>query len=189
MNVIKLYLMRKILFLFCFLFLNILSFKSFSQSQLIQDFTVKESLLGNKQIAIIAVDSTGIPNPQIAGVQQFSLNGFKQQLRFQDGAGLVQDSISESTFLRIKHANSQHSIVKLYYIHLGENSLKPIYIPWYWLLLVPLFVLLIMYAIRKLLFVGILLLVGLFYFNYKKGLDLDSLFETISHGIISLFSA
>ena len=188
MHIIKLYLMGKTWTFFFFLLFNLLCFNSFSQSQLIQDFTIKESLLGNKQIAIIATDSTGVPNPQISGVQQFSINGFKYALKFQDGAGLVKDSISESTFLRIKHTNSAKSIVKLYYVKLNENSLKPIYIPWYWLLIVPLFLIFVMYTIRKLLFVGLFFLAAFFYFNYKKGLDLSSLFETISHGILSLFN-
>ncbi len=65
----------------------------------------------------------------------------------------------------------------------NEKGLNPIAIKWYYLILVPVAVLLVAYLFKRLMVLAILVLVGLFIFNYSKGLDLENIFDTIVHGI------
>ena len=70
--------MRLIVFI-CLLFLSAISF---ARTTGINNFIVKESLLKNSKIAIIAADSLDKPLENINGTYTFSVSGFTQQLAF-----------------------------------------------------------------------------------------------------------
>lgn len=157
-----------------------------AQPGVIQSFTVKESLMENDRISVVATDSANVPNDAINGTYQFSVNSFRHQLSFKDGSALVPQAIEGSAFVLIKHKNVEGSQAKLFFIYKNKQGLKPAYIPWYWLIFVPALLLLIGYVFKKLLLLAVILVVGIFIFNYSKGLDLQNIFETLSHGIMSL---
>lgn len=152
----------------------------------ITDFEVRENLLKNGKLAVIAVDAEGTPQEQINGVYQFSMNGFQQELRFHDGVGIAPQPIESSIFVFIKHRNEVGSNGKLYYVLKNDQGLRPIYIPWYTLILVPLLVLLVAYVFKRLLILAVFLLIGLFIYNYSKGLNLERFLDTIVHGLKGL---
>lgn len=152
----------------------------------ILDFEVRENLLRNGKLAIIAVDSAGAPQEQINGTYQFVINGFQQEMQFHDGVGIAPQPIESSIFVFIKHRNQGGSIGKLFYVMKNEQGLRPIYIHWYYLVLIPLVVLLVAYLFKRLLILAVLLLIGLFIYNYSKGLDLTNIFDTIVHGLKGL---
>ena len=69
------------------LFFILSSNQVYSQSELtisnevvLNNFIVKENLLKNNKIAIIAVDSLDKPLENLSGTFQFSINGFGQEL-------------------------------------------------------------------------------------------------------------
>ncbi|GGC34059.1 hypothetical protein GCM10011386_27670 [Parapedobacter defluvii] len=149
----------------------------------INHFIVKENLIKNGKLAIIATDANENPLDSISGTYQFVINGFEQTLKFNDGVAITPHAIETSAFVFIKHRNQQGSNGRLYYVLKNDNGLNPIVINWYYLILIPAIILLIAYLFKRLMILAVVILVGLFIFNYSKGLNLENLFETLVHGI------
>jgi hypothetical protein len=177
--------MRYIFFLFLILFVS----TSFAQSSLktIDYFIVKENLLKNEKIAIIAADSLENPNESINGTFNFSVNGFKQELVFNNGVAVCPLQIEKSAFIFIKHLNENGTHSNLYYIYKKDANLSPYKISWYLLLIIPIGLILIGYMFRKLIGLIILVFVAFSYFNYSKGLSIPTFFESIFDGIKNIF--
>lgn len=177
--------MRYILFLFLTIFLS----TSFAQGSLktIDYFMVKENLLKNEKLAIIATDSLENPNESINGTFNFSVNGFKQELVFNNGVAVCPLQIEKSAFVFIKHLNENGTHSNLYYIYKKDTNLNPYKINWYLLLVIPIGLILIGYMFRKLIGLIILILVAFSYFNYNKGLSIPTFFESIIDGIKNIF--
>jgi len=152
----------------------------------IDHFIVSENLIKNGKLAVIATDADERPNEAVSGTFQFVINGFKQELQFHDGVAITPDPIESSAFVFIKHRNQQGSHGRLYYVLKSEQGLNPIAINWYFLILIPAIILLIAYLFKRIMVLAIVLLIGLFIYNYSKGLDLENIFETITHGVKSL---
>ena len=152
----------------------------------IDHFVVRENLIKNGKLAIIATDADERPNEAISGTYQFVINGFKQELQFHDGVAITSDPIETSAFVFIKHRNQQGSHGRLYYILKRDQGLNPIAINWYFLILIPAIILLIAYLFKRIMVLAIVVLIALFIYNYSKGLDLENIFETITHGLKSL---
>lgn len=152
----------------------------------IDHFVVRENLIKNGKLAIIATDAEEHPNEAISGSYQFVINGFKQELQFRDGVAITSNPIETSAFVFIKHRNQQGSQGRLYYVLKRDEGLNPIAINWYFLILIPAIILLIAYLFKRIMVLALIVLVALFVFNYSKGLDLENIFETITHGIKSL---
>lgn len=153
----------------------------------INNFIIKEHLLKNEKIAIIACDEQERPLEHINGVFQFSLNGFKQELKFNDGVAISPQPINESTFIYLRHKNEGGTHGKLYYVLKQENNLRPIKINWMMLAVIPIAVILIAFAFRKLLIYAIVVLLVIFFFNARNGLNLPTFFDTIFDGLKSVF--
>lgn len=159
-----------------------------SQSvQNINYFTVKENLLKGQKLAIIATDSLNNPNENINGVYNFSVNGFKQELKFNDGVAVCPLQIEKSAFIFIKHHNDLSSPSNLYFVYKKETDLNPFKISWYLLLVIPIGLILMGYMFRRLIGIIIFILTILFYFYYSKGLSIPTFFESIFDGIKNLF--
>ncbi|MFC3198987.1 hypothetical protein ACFOET_15290 [Parapedobacter deserti] len=152
----------------------------------INHFIVRENLIDNGKLAIIATDAEERPNESISGTYQFVINGFKHELKFNEGVAITANAIESSAFVFIKHRNQQGSHGRLYYVVKSEKGLNPIAVNWYYLILVPAVILLVAYLFKRLMAVAIVVLIGLFIFNYSKGLNLENIIETIVHGIKSL---
>ncbi len=149
-------------------------------------FIAKENLIKNGKLAIIATDSAENPQESVSGTYQFVINGFKQDLTFHEGVATTPNAIESSAFVFLKHRNQQGSQGRLYYVLKNDKGLNPIAINWYYLILVPAVILLVAYLFKRLLILAIVVLVGLFLFNYNKGLNLENIVETIIHGIKGL---
>src|SRR5690606_24706303 len=152
----------------------------------IDHFMVSENLIKNGKLAIIATDAEERPNEAVSGTFQFVINGFKQELQFHDGVAVTPDPIETSAFVFIKHRNQDGSHGRLYYVLKREQGLNPIAINWYFLILIPAIILLIAYLVKRIMILAIVVLIGLFTYSFSKGLDLENIFETITHGIKSL---
>lgn len=182
----RLLMFRTSMLLICLAFAALTVVPLQAQESSIQDFEVRENLLKNDKLAIIAVDGEGAPQEQVNGTYQFVINGFQQELQFHDGVGIAPQAIESSVFVFLKHRNQNGSTGKLFYVVKNEQGLRPIYIHWYYLIIIPLVVLLIAYLFKRLLVLALLLLVGLFIYNYSKGLNLENFFDTIVHGLKGL---
>lgn len=158
-----------------------------AQRNEINYFVVKETLTKNGKLAIIATDSLETPLEHINGTFQFTINGFTSPLEFRDGVATTDDEVENSTFAFIKHVNTTGSHGQLFYLNKTETDLNVVKISWFWLILVPVVLILIVMMFRKFLTVAVIIFLIFIYFNYKKGLDLTTFFETVVHGIQNLF--
>ena len=159
--------------------------KIHAQPVSVNNFLVKEHLLKNSKLAIIATDSSDHPIETVNGTFLFNINGFQQELKFNDGIAVAPQKIEKSTFVYLKHQNELGTHSKLYYVIKKNEDLNPININWMLLLFVPLVIIVIATVFRKFIFFAIVLLAIIFFFNSSKGLNIPTFFETIIDGLKS----
>ena len=162
-----------------FICLLLSSALSYGQATGINNFIVKESLLKNSKIAIIATDSLENPIETINGSYTFSVSGFTQELNFNNGVAIVPLAIDKSTFIYIKHQNDNGTHSKLMYIYKKDGNLSPITISRIFFIIVPLIVIVLAFAFKKFIYMAVILLLIFFFFGYNKGLNIGTYFETI----------
>lgn len=153
----------------------------------INNFIIKENLLKNDKIAVIACDPEENPLENISGTFLFSINGFKQQLKFNDGVAIAPQQIDQSTFIYLRHKNENGTHGKLYYVTKKENNLNPIKINWLLLVLVPLALVILATMFRKFILFAVVLIIIMLIFNSSKGLNLPTFFDTIYDGLKGVF--
>lgn len=153
----------------------------------INNFIAKENLYKTNQLAIYAADSLENPIENISGTFKFSINGFEKELKFKNGLALIDQPISKSTFIYLRHENESGSQGKLYYVFKKYDFLKPIKISWLILVLVPAIIILLAMMFRKFIIIGGILLIIMFYFNTSNGLKISTFFDTVFDGLKNLF--
>ncbi|PWS31433.1 hypothetical protein [Pedobacter paludis] len=158
-----------------------------AQTAAINNFLVKENLLKNSKLAIIAADSLNNPNEKINGVYTFSVSGFTQSLKFNDGVAVLQLPIDKSTFVYIKHQNDAGTHSKLVYVYKKDTDLTPYAINSLWLFIIPIILVIIAFAFRKLIIFVVIAFLIFVYFNHSSGLNLSTFFESIFDGLKNLF--
>ncbi|QPH40981.1 hypothetical protein [Pedobacter endophyticus] len=176
--------MKRILFL---LSLCLIGFCSSAQNAAINNFLVKENLLKNNKLAIIAADSLNVPNENINGIYTFSVSGFTQELKFNDGIAVLPLPIAKSTFVYIKHKNDSGNHSKLVYVYKKESDLSPYTINSLWLFIIPVLFVIIAFAFRKLIIFVVIAFLLFVYFNHSAGLNLSTFFESIFDALRNLF--
>ncbi len=144
----------------------------------IDNFIVKESLLKNSKIAIIAADSVEVPIENINGSYNFSISGFTQQLNFNNGVAILPLPIDKSTFIYVKHENDKGTHSKLLYIYKKGVDLNPFTISRLFFIIIPLLIIFLTVAFKKFIYLAVILLVIFFYFSASKGLNIATYFET-----------
>ncbi|KHJ38115.1 hypothetical protein PBAC_16560 [Pedobacter glucosidilyticus] len=180
--------MIKKITLFLFLLFGIT--RAFSQTPenfTIKNFIIKESFLKADKIAVIVTDSLKNPRTSINGTYKFDINGFSKDLIFHDGVANCDMPIEKSTFMYIKHENDETDVSNLYYIYKSSESLTPMSISWYFLLAIPIGLILLGYMFRKLIGLMVFTLMAYIYFNYSKGLSIGTFIESIFDGLKNLF--
>ncbi|RZK43258.1 MAG: hypothetical protein EOO90_04655 [Pedobacter sp.] len=151
---------------------------AFSQGSNIDNFIVKESLLKNSKLAIIAADSLDNPLEYINGLYTFSISGFSQEVTFANGVAVVPLTIDRSTFVYVKHENDKGTHSKLLYVYKSDNNLNPIGISRIFLIIIPLIIVILIFAFKKFIYIGAILLLVFIYFNHSNGLNISTFFET-----------
>lgn len=166
--------MRYIFLFFVLLISNL----AIAQNSDINNFLVKESLLKNSKIAIIAADSLSHPLERINGIYTFNVSGFTQVLTFNEGVAILPLQVDKSTFIYIKHQNDQGTVSKLIYVYKKDGNLNPFTISRIFLIIIPLVIIFLVFALKKFIYIGIILLIAFIYFNSSNGLDISTFFET-----------
>jgi hypothetical protein len=172
-----------------YLLLLLLVSSSFANAQkaAINNFIVKESLLKNSKLAIIAADSLDNPIEKINGLYTFTVSGFTQPITFNDGVAILPLQLERSAFVYIKHQNDSGTHSKLLYVYKKEGSLNPYPINSIWLIIFPAVIVFLAFAFRRFIIVAVIILVIFIYFNHSNGLNLSTFFETIFDGLKGLF--
>lgn len=166
--------MKNILLLF---FLFVVG-NCFAQTANINNFLVKESLLKNSKLAIIAADSLETPLEKINGTYTFGVSGFTQELTFNDGVAILPLAIDKSTFVYIKHQNDSGTHSKLLYVYKKEGNLNPFTISRMFLIIIPLVIIVLTFAFKKFIYVGVIIFIIFMIFSYSNGLNMATFFET-----------
>ncbi len=175
----------KLFSLTCLLILS--TFATFAQQSNINNFLIKESLLKNSKLAIIAADSLSQPLEQINGVYTFSVSGFTQTLKFNDGVAILPMQLERSSIVYIKHLNDSGTHSKLVYVHKKDGNLTPYTISTLWLVLFPLIAIVVAFLFRKMIIIAVIALLIFIYFNHSNGLSLSTFFETIFDALKQFF--
>ena len=170
-----------------FLFLFVASTTGFAQKADINNFIVKESLLKNSKLAIIAADSLDQPMEQINGIYTFTVSGFTQTLKFNDGVAVMLLQLERSAFVYIKHKNDAGTHSKLLYVYKKDGNLSPYQINSMWLILFPMIIVVLAFAFRRFIIIALLILLIFFYFNHANGLGIGTFLETIFDSLKRLF--
>jgi hypothetical protein len=153
----------------------------------LNNFIVKENLYKNNQLAVIAADGEENPIDNLNGTFIFSINGFEQELKFNNGAAVIAQPISKSTFIYIRHENESGNQGKLYYVIRKFDMINPIKISWMILVIIPVLIILLAMMFRKFIIIASILLIVLFYFNSSNGLNISTFFATVFDGLKNLF--
>ncbi len=176
--------MKRIFLIFS---LCLISYLGIAQNAAINNFLVKENLLKNNKLAIIAADSLNVPNENINGTYTFSVSGFTQILKFNDGIAVLPLPIDKSTFVYIKHQNDTGTHSKLVYVYKKDTDLTPYAINSLWLFIIPIALVIIAFAFRKLIIFVVVAFLIFVYFNHSSGLNIGTFFESIFDGLRNLF--
>ncbi|MCJ0743011.1 hypothetical protein [Pedobacter montanisoli] len=145
----------------------------------INNFLLKESLLKNSKLSVIAADSLGHANEDVSGSYMFSVSGFSQQLTFNNGIATIPLQIDKSTFVYIKHQNQVRTISKLFYVYKSGDDLKIIQISKIFFVIIPVLIIILTFAFRKFIYLAVIILLLMTYFGYSNGLNISTYFETI----------
>jgi hypothetical protein len=160
------------------IFLLLFAKASYAQNSSINNFIVKESLLKNSKLAIIAADSLDRPIETINGIYTFSVSGFTQEITFNDGVAILPLQIDKSTFVYLKHQNDNGTHSKLLYVFKKDGNLNPFTISRFLLIIIPLVIIVLAFAFKKFIYIAIILLLIFIYFNHSNGLNISTFFET-----------
>lgn len=161
-----------------FLLLLLFSYSSFSQNANINNFIVKENLLKDSKLAIIAADSLNQPLESINGIYTFSVSGFSQEITFTNGVAVLPLKIDKSTFVYLKHENENGTHSKLLYVLKRDGNLNPFTINRIFLIIIPLIIIILAFAFKRFIYIAIILLLIFMYFNHSNGLNISGFFET-----------
>lgn len=167
--------------------LLVISVSGFAQNSDINNFIVKESLLKNSKLAIIAADSLDVPIEKINGTYTFTVSGFTQEIKFNGGVGVLPLQLEKSAFVYIKHQNDKGTHSKLLYVYKKDGTLSPYVINSMWLVLFPALIVFLAFAFRRFIIAAVIILLVFIYFNHSNGLNLSTFFETIFDGLKRLF--
>lgn len=175
--------------IYLLILLSLLGISSFAQKQAtnINNFLVKESLLKNSKLAIIAADSAENPIEQINGIYTFTVSGFSQTLVFNDGVAILPMKLDKSAFVYIKHENDEGTHSKLLYVYKKDGTLSPYAFSSMWLILFPAAIILLAFTFRKFIIAAVVIMLIFIYFNHSNGLNLSTFFETIFDSLKNLF--
>ncbi len=163
----------------CFLF-YLIPAAAFGKTP-IADFKLAPALFENNSIHIRALDSAGNEDLTVNGRYRFTVNGFEKRLLFIGGNAEYPDNLKGSTFLYMKYeglkagTDAADEVVKtvprLFFVYRSDAGLVPVQISLFWLLAIPVLLLVISFIFKRLLILAILIIVLFFVFN--KGLPVS----------------
>lgn len=142
-----------------------------SAKEPIHDYRLSPALFENNSIHIQAIDETGNEDSRIKGHYPFIVNGFEKRLLFIDGKAAYPDNLKGSAFLYMKYENPEKPVPRLFFVYRSDAGLVPVKISLFWLLAIPLGLVVLSFLFRRLIIIAVILIVLFFVFN--KGLSVS----------------
>ncbi len=153
----------------------------------INQFILKENPFAKNEVAVVACDTAGNTLENINGLFNFTVNGFSEELNFQNGIAFYHHKLEKSSFLYLKHRDDAGSHARLYYIYKHDSKLEPYSISWKLLVAIPLILILLGYMFKRFIIIAVVIFCIFSYFNYHGGMSLGTFFETIFDGLKHVF--
>lgn len=173
-----------------FLFLFIMGFTSavaYANTILIKNFTIKENPFAKNEVAVVATDTAGVIQENINGIFKFTINGFDENLTFENGTAFYHHKLDKSSFIYIKHNNETGSNSTLYYVYKQDTKLTPIHISWIILIAIPVILILLAYMFKRFIIIAAIIFCIFLYFNHHSGLSIGTFFDTVFDGLKHVF--
>lgn len=153
----------------------------------IKNFVLKDNPFGTNEVAIVAVDTAGAIQEKVNGDFLFTINGFQDTLKFENGTAFYRHKLTKSSFIYLKHENDSGTHSTLFYVYKSDSKLTPIHISWVVLFAVPVILILLGYMFKRFIIIAAILLCVFIYFNHSSGLGIPTFFETIVDGLKHMF--
>ena len=147
----------------------------------IHDFKLSPALFENNSIHIKALNEAGDEDILVNGRYTFSVNGFEKRLFFLGGSAEYPDNLTSSTFLYMKCGPVDRPVSRLFYVYRTTAGLSPFKISLFWLLVIPVILILGSFVFRRLIILVFIVIVLFFLFN--KGLSVSSYFNAVKDWI------
>lgn len=175
----------KTAFLFL-IFLMMFDFADAAEVHLTQ-FILKENPFAKDEVAVVATDSAGTIQENINGLFNFTINGFREELKFENGTAFYHHKLEKSSFLYLKHTDDYAAHANLFYIYKHDSKLDPYKISWKVLVAIPIILVFLGYMFKRFIIIAIVIFCIFSYFNYHGGMSLSTFFETIFDGLKHVF--
>jgi hypothetical protein len=179
--------MKKLQLILCFIITPAAFVFADTVNVAINHFIIKENPFAKDEVAVVATDSLGNTLEHVNGTFNFTVNGFEDTLRFDNGVAFYSAKIERSTFLYVRHQNDNGVHSMLYYVYRTNDKLSPFHISWVLLLAIPCGLILLGYMFRRFIIIAIVIFLIFVYFNYHNGLSLPTFFESIIDGLKNIF--
>lgn len=147
----------------------------------IHDFKLSPALFENNSIHIKALNEEGDEDILVNGRYNFSVNGFEKRLLFLGGNAEYPDNLTSSTFLYMKCGPVDRPVSRLFYVYRSGLGLEPFKISLFWLLVIPVILILGSFVFKRLIILAIIVIVLFFLFN--KGLSVKSYLSAVKDWI------
>ncbi|RKR82763.1 hypothetical protein BDD43_2949 [Mucilaginibacter gracilis] len=154
----------------------------------IKQFVVKDNPFGKNEIAVVAVDTAGVIQEAVSGDFLFSINGFQELLKFENGTAFYHHKLTKSSFIYLKHENDTGTHSTLFYVYKSDSKMIPIHISWMVLFGIPVILAVLAYVFKRFIIIAVALFAIFIYFNHSGGLGISTFFETVVDGIKHIFS-
>lgn len=153
----------------------------------LNQFILKENPFAKDEVAVVACDSAGNTLENINGLFNFTVNGFREGLRFENGTAFYHHKLEKSSFLYLKYQDGFGSNGRLFYIYKHDSKLDPYKISWKVLVAIPIILILLGYMFKRFIIIAFVIFCLFGYFNYHGGLSLGTFFETVFDGLKHIF--
>lgn len=147
----------------------------------IHDFKLSPALFENNSIHIKALNEAGDEDILVNGRYTFSVNGFEKRLLFLGGSAEYPDNLTSSTFLYMKCGPVDRPVSRLFYVYRTATGLSPFKISLFWLLVVPVILILGSFVFKRLIILAFIVILLFFLFN--KGLSVSSYLSAVKDWI------
>lgn len=154
---------------------------------LIKNFTIKENPFAKDEVAVVATDTAGVVQENISGLFKFTINGFDENLNFENGTAFYHHKLDKSSFIYLKHTDESGSNSALYYVYKRDTSLNPIHISWLILIAIPIILVLLAYMFKRFIIIAAIIFCVFLYFNHHSGLSVGTFFDTVFDGLKHVF--
>ncbi len=153
-----------------------------SSKKNIYQLEIKSRFLDKSNLTIIAKDSIGREENGINGIYPIEINGFEYRLFFIFGKASFPGKLRNSTLVSLKALDETVTQPSFYLLIRWPTGIYPQKVSVFWLIGIPLVILILCFLFRKLILVFGVVLILFFIFN--KGVDPIHLFHSIYDWII-----